>query len=193
MELKGIQHIQRKQADVWAALNDPAILQRCIPGCESFEPAGENTYQILMSATVGPVKAKFKGKLVLADVVSPSSYSMTFEGSGGAAGFGKGAARVSLAPSPSGTDLSYSTQAQVGGKLAQVGSRLIDSVAGKMAEEFFSRFKAAVEPAKEQQADLDESTSDLLMVHRYGKKYLWGVLGLALLLIVFGLIWSTAK
>jgi len=149
MELNGSQHIRRNQAQVWAALNDPAVLQRCVPGCESFEAAGENQYQVLMAIVVGPVKARFKGKLLLSDVQAPHSYAMTFEGSGGAAGFGKGTARVSLAPSGDGTDLDYTAQAQVGGKLAQVGARLIDGVAGKMAGEFFARFKEAIEPAGE--------------------------------------------
>jgi carbon monoxide dehydrogenase subunit G len=146
MELTGTQEIRLGQDAVWKALNDPSILQQCIPGCESFEPAGEAQYQTVMAATVGPVKARFKGKLSLSDIRPPSGYALSFEGSGGAAGSGKGSARVSLAATPRGTQLSYSVTAQVGGKLAQVGSRLIDGVAGKMAEEFFTRFKLAVEP-----------------------------------------------
>ncbi len=183
MELKGNQHIRRKQADVWAALNDPSILQGCIPGCESFEPAGENTYQILMSVSVGPVKAKFKGKLVLADVVPPQSYALTFEGSGGAAGFGRGSAKVSLAPTATGTDLSYSTQAQVGGKLAQVGSRLIDGVARKMADEFFSRFKAAVELAEVGPAGPGEATAEAAAAKPGSMPYLWAGLAAAAVLV----------
>jgi carbon monoxide dehydrogenase subunit G len=146
MELTGTQEIRLGQEEVWMALNDPSILQQCIPGCESFEPAGDAQYQTVMAATVGPVKAKFKGKLSLSDIRPPSGYALSFEGSGGAAGFGKGSAQVSLAPVPGGTQLSYSVKAQVGGKLAQVGSRLIDGVASKMADEFFTRFKRAVEP-----------------------------------------------
>lgn len=148
MELTGSQRIRRAQADVWAALNDPAVLQRCIPGCESFEAEDEGgqSYRVVMAIVVGPVKAKFKGRLLLSDVQAPDSYAMTFEGSGGAAGFGKGTARVGLSPAGDDTELAYSAQAQVGGKLAQVGARLIDGVAARMAGEFFTRFRQAIEP-----------------------------------------------
>jgi len=100
----------------------------------------DSEYRVAMTAAVGPVKAKFNGKLLLADLNPPTSYTLSFEGSGGAAGFGKGGAQVALAPEGAGTKLSYKANAQVGGKLAQVGSRLIDGVAKKMANEFFHRF-----------------------------------------------------
>ena len=145
MELKGTQQIRRERAGVWTALNDPAVLQQCIPGCESLTADGDDSYQIIVAAAVGPVKARFKGKLLLTDIREQHGYSLAFEGSGGAAGFGKGGAIVALEPAGLGTLLTYEANAKVGGKLAQIGSRLIDGVAAKMAEEFFSRFKATVE------------------------------------------------
>src|SRR5258707_10620668 len=152
MEMSGEQHIPRPQQRVWEALNDPEILKACIPGCESIERVSENEYKVAMTAAVGPVKAKFAGKLLLSDINPPNSYSLAFEGSGGAAGFGKGSAQVSLKTEGAGTRLTYSAKASVGGKLAQVGSRLIDGVARKMADDFFTAFNEklagpAVKPA----------------------------------------------
>jgi uncharacterized protein len=140
MEMSGEQQIALPQARVWAGLNDPEVLKASIPGCESIERVSDTEYKVAITAAVGPVKAKFNGKLLLSDVNPPTSYRLAFEGSGGAAGFGKGGAQVSLAPDGAGTRLSYVANAQVGGKLAQVGSRLIDGVAKKMANDFFQRF-----------------------------------------------------
>ncbi|MFO1362102.1 MAG: carbon monoxide dehydrogenase subunit G [Burkholderiales bacterium] len=140
MEMTGEQLIALPQQRVWEGLNDPAVLKACIPGCETIEKVSDSEYRVALTAAVGPVKAKFNGKLLLADLDPPNSYTLTFEGSGGAAGFGKGGAQVALAPEGTGTKLSYKANAQVGGKLAQVGSRLIDGVAKKMADEFFQRF-----------------------------------------------------
>jgi hypothetical protein len=140
MEMTGEQLIPVPQQRVWEGLNDPEVLKACIPGCETIERVSDTEYRVAMTAAVGPVKAKFNGKLLLADLNPPNSYTLSFEGSGGAAGFGKGGAQVALAPEGAGTRLSYKATAQVGGKLAQVGSRLIDGVAKKMADEFFQRF-----------------------------------------------------
>ena len=145
MELAGTQEIRRDRAGVWASLNDPAVLQQCIPGCESLLPDGDDAYRVAVMAAVGPVKARFSGKLALSVVRPQEGYTLTFEGAGGAAGFAKGGAVVSLVPSAGGTILSYSVNAKVGGKLAQIGSRLIDGVAAKMSGEFFARFKEVVE------------------------------------------------
>ncbi|NYH97832.1 hypothetical protein FHX63_000608 [Cupriavidus plantarum] len=128
----------------WAALNDPELLRQCIPGCESIEPDGENAWQLAMTAAVGPVKARFKGRMALQDIQAPESYTIAFDGQGGAAGFGKGVARVSLAPDGDATLLTYAVQAQVGGKIAQIGSRLVDAAARKMADTFFARFTEVV-------------------------------------------------
>jgi carbon monoxide dehydrogenase subunit G len=140
MEMTGEQRIGLPQSQVWAGLNDPEVLKACIPGCDTIERVSDTEYRIGMTAAVGPVKAKFNGKLLLADLNPPHSYTLSFEGSGGAAGFGKGGAEVALAPEGDATKLTYKAKAQVGGKLAQVGSRLIDGVARKMADEFFTRF-----------------------------------------------------
>jgi carbon monoxide dehydrogenase subunit G len=145
MELVGEQMLELPRAQVWQALNDPAVLKRCVPGCDLFEREDENRFRVGMTAVVGPVKARFNGKLMLSDIEAPTSYSLSFEGAGGAAGFGKGNARVTLVDAEGGaTRLSYAVNAQVGGKLAQVGSRLIDGVARRMADEFFSRFARAL-------------------------------------------------
>ena len=113
-----------------------------MPGCESLERVSETEFHALLLAAIGPVKAKFTGKLTLSDLDPPRSYRMSFEGSGGATGFAKGSAEVTLAPAEAGTRLCYAASVQVGGKLAQVGSRLIDGVAAKIAGDFFARFRA---------------------------------------------------
>ncbi|MBK5102827.1 MAG: carbon monoxide dehydrogenase subunit G [Burkholderiales bacterium] len=141
MEMTGEQVIPAAQAEVWRALNDPEVLKSCITGCESIERLSDTEYTVVTLAAIGPVKARFRGKLLLADLDPPNSYSLSFDGQGGAAGFGKGTARVSLAADTAGTRLSYAVKAQVGGKLAQIGSRLIDGVAKKMADDFFAAFK----------------------------------------------------
>src|SRR4051812_22396424 len=141
MEMTGEQLILASQQQTWEALNDPKMLKECVPGCESIDPIGENQYQVLMVARVGPVSAKFKGKLTLSDIKPPDSYSIAFEGQGGPAGFAKGGASVSLsAEGHDSTKLSYDVKANVGGKLAQIGSRLVDAAARKVADEFFRNF-----------------------------------------------------
>ena len=144
MEMSSEQLIPASQQQTWDALNDPAMLKQCVPGCEAIEPIGEHQYQVLMVARVGPVSAKFKGKLTLSDVQPPSSYSIAFEGQGGAAGFAKGGARVRLSAQGESTRLEYDVKANVGGKLAQIGSRLVDAAAKKVADEFFKNFNQKV-------------------------------------------------
>jgi hypothetical protein len=121
-------------------LNDPEVLKSCIAGCESVERVSDTEFRVAMTARVGPVSAKFSGRILLADLVPPTSYRLTFEGQGGAAGFARGDAKVALAPDADGTRIDYSASAQVGGKLAQIGSRLVDAAAGKVADDFFARF-----------------------------------------------------
>ena len=130
---------------VWDALNDPATLKRCIAGCESIEATGDNAYKVAMTVAIGPVKAKFKGDLMLEDIDAPNGYTIRFSGQGGVAGFGKGSARVTLSAADEGTRLDYTVDAQVGGKIAQVGSRLIDGASKKMADDFFRAFRREVE------------------------------------------------
>jgi carbon monoxide dehydrogenase subunit G len=144
MEMSGEQLVPAPQKAVWDALNDPQMLKACVPGCESIEKSGDNEYQVLMVARVGPVSAKFKGKLTLSDIKPPDSYSISFEGQGGPAGFAKGGAQVRLAPEGTGTKLSYDVKASVGGKLAQIGSRLVDAAAKKVADDFFRNFNEKV-------------------------------------------------
>jgi uncharacterized protein len=144
MEMSGEQLIPAPQKTVWDALNDPEMLKASVPGCESIERSGDNQYQVLMVARVGPVSAKFKGKLALSDVKPPDSYSISFEGQGGPAGFAKGGAHVRLSPEGEKTKLSYDVKASVGGKLAQIGSRLVDAAAKKVADDFFRNFNQKV-------------------------------------------------
>lgn len=142
MEMQGSRQLAVPQQQAWEALNDPEVLKICIPGCDKVEQTGEGQYALAMGVKIGPVSARFNGKIQLADVLPPNSYTLAFEGQGGAAGFGKGTAKVMLAPPTEGAGcvLSYTAQAQVGGKIAQVGQRLVDGVAKSMAEDFFRRF-----------------------------------------------------
>jgi uncharacterized protein len=140
MELTSSRMVPASVATTWAALNDAETLKACIPGCESIERVSDTEFRVAMTARVGPVAAKFSGRIVLSDIVAPTSYRMAFEGQGGAAGFARGEAKVALAPEGADTRLEYSASAQVGGKLAQIGSRLVDGAAAKVADDFFSRF-----------------------------------------------------
>ena len=141
MEMTGEQLVRASQQDTWNALNDPEVLKACIPGCESINRVNDNEYNVAMTARVGPVSAKFRGRLSLSDIKPPNSYSIAFEGQGGPAGFAKGAAQVKLVPKGDHqTALVYDVKANVGGKLAQIGSRLIDAAAKKVADDFFQNF-----------------------------------------------------
>jgi carbon monoxide dehydrogenase subunit G len=145
MDMSGSYRITAPREKVWAALNDPEILKQCIPGCEEIEKHSDTELTAKVVAKVGPVKAKFTGKVTLSDIDPPNGYTITGEGSGGAAGFGKGGAAVKLGPDgEDATLLEYTAHAQVGGKLAQIGSRLIDGTARKMADDFFAKFTQVV-------------------------------------------------
>lgn len=142
MDMQGSRALAITQQQAWDALNNPAVLKTCIPGCDKVESTGPNQYAVGVAVKIGPVAAKFSGKITLSDINPPNSYTITFDGQGGAAGFGKGNSQVSLAPSQEGSGcvLSYTVHASVGGKIAQLGQRLIDGVAKSMAEDFFKRF-----------------------------------------------------
>ena len=142
MELTGSQILPVSQSVAWDALNDPIILKASIAGCEELTQTSDSEFVAAVTAAIGPVKAKFKAKLTLLDVNAPNSYRIRFDGQGGVAGFGKGEAKVDLVTESGQTRLDYAAQATVGGKLAQIGSRLVDAAAKKMAEDFFSKFKA---------------------------------------------------
>ncbi len=147
MQMNDSQRIPAPQEKVWAALNDPKILQACIPGCESLEMSSPTEMTAKVTLKVGPVKATFGGKVTLSEIDAPNGYRITGEGSGGVAGFAKGGALVRLtSDGPDATILHYEADAQIGGKLAQLGSRLIDSTAKKLAGDFFTSFAAQVAP-----------------------------------------------
>lgn len=149
MQMQGERTIGASRAEVWQALNDPEVLKACIPGCDELEKTSGTGFTASVVQKVGPVKARFKGTVELSDIVRETSYTISGEGKGGAAGFAKGAAKVQLEDIPGGTRLIYEAEGKVGGKLAQLGGRLIDSFARKLADEFFTRFKNAIEPPEE--------------------------------------------
>lgn len=144
MEIKGEYRITASREKVFAALNDPAVLQACIPGCESLEKTSDTEMKAKVRLRIGPVSASFSGKVTLSDLDPPNGYKISGEGQGGAAGFAKGGAVVTLREDGAETLLSYNVDAQVGGKIAQVGARLIDGTAKKLADEFFSKFTTMV-------------------------------------------------
>lgn len=145
MELTGSQTIAADRATVWAKLNDADTLKACVPGCEELTGTPEDGFAATVKQKVGPVKATFKGEVTLSDIVEGESYTIYGEGKGGVAGFAKGGAKVRLEDVPEGTLLNYEVEAKVGGKIAALGSRLINSFARKMADQFFVRFKETVE------------------------------------------------
>jgi hypothetical protein len=146
MDMTGEHQIKAPRQLVWEALNDPEVLKQSITGCDELTKTSETEFQAQVTAKVGPVKAKFSGKVTLSDLDPPNGYTITGEGAGGAAGFAKGGAKVGLEDAPGGgTTLKYQVHAQIGGKLAQIGSRLVDGAARKMADEFFTSFTAVVE------------------------------------------------
>ncbi|MBV9861633.1 MAG: carbon monoxide dehydrogenase subunit G [Alphaproteobacteria bacterium] len=147
MDMNGEFRIPAPRQRVWEGLNDAEVLKNSIPGCQTIEKASDTEFTAKVVAKVGPVRATFSGKVTLTDLDPPAGYTITGEGTGGVAGFAKGSAKVALEEEqPGETVLRYGVQAQVGGKLAQIGSRLIDATARKMAQEFFSRFAAAMAP-----------------------------------------------
>jgi uncharacterized protein len=181
MELQGERLIPASLEATWAALNDPATLKACINGCESLERTGDEAFAALLAVKVGPVSARFKGNLKLSNVQPLNSYTLAFDGQGGVAGFGKGSADVSLAAEGEHTRLKYHARAQVGGKLAQVGSRLVDAAAAKVAEDFFKAFEAQLAPP----SAVDSGQVPMPADTPKGNRALWW--GVALLVIV--LLW----
>jgi len=140
MDMQGSRTLAVTQQQAWDALNDPEVLKLCIPGCDKVEVTGPNQYTVGVAVKVGPVSSRFTGKIALSDLNPPQSYTLAFDGQGGVAGFGRGTAQVQLTPAGTGCELGYTVNAQVGGKIAQVGQRLIDGVARSMADDFFKRF-----------------------------------------------------
>lgn len=147
MELAGEKQLAAPRAEVWTALNDPEVLRACIPGCETLERVSDTEFVATVTTKIGPIKARFSGKVQLANINAPESCTISGEGQGGVAGFAKGGADVTLEDTgPDETVLRYTARAAVGGKIAQLGARLVDSTARKLADEFFTRFAAAVGP-----------------------------------------------
>lgn len=144
MEMTGERRIAASQSEVWQALNDPDILRRCIPGCDSLERGAENDFTATVTIKLGPIRARFSGKVTLSDIDAPNGYRIGGEGQGGVAGFAKGGATVFLTAEGAETVLRYAAQAQVGGKIAQLGARLIDSTARKLTDQFFATFEKIV-------------------------------------------------
>ncbi|GGH34543.1 hypothetical protein SAMN05444007_10739 [Cribrihabitans marinus] len=153
MQLKDSRIISAPRDEVWAALLDPEVLKASVPGCQEMTGNADDGFEATVVQKVGPVKATFKGRVVLSDMTAPEQLTLTGEGKGGAAGFAKGSARVDLEEDPEGTRLVYDVEAKVGGKLAQLGSRIIDGFAKKMADQFFERLQAKVEGPAEAETD----------------------------------------
>jgi carbon monoxide dehydrogenase subunit G len=159
MDMTGEQAIAAPRDAVWAALNDPEVLQACIPGCEELNKRSDTELEAKVRIKVGPVNARFAGQVTLTDLDPPNSYKISGGGKGGAAGFAKGGATVSLEETGDGTLLHYTVHATVGGKLAQIGSRLVDATARKMAEQFFDRFAEHLQTAPEVAAEVAEAAA----------------------------------
>src|SRR6202051_2568977 len=145
MTMNGEVQLAAPREAVWSKLNDPEVLKVCIPGCEELEKTEDNGFRAVAKMKVGPVSARFKGRVTLSDLDPPNGYKISGEGEGGVAGFGKGGATVALAEKDGGTLLTYDVEAQIGGKLAQLGQRLINGSAKKLADEFFANFAKAVQ------------------------------------------------
>ena len=160
MDMTGEYRIPAPREKVWAALNDPEVLKTCIPGCETLTKDSDTELSATVSTKVGPVSAKFTGKVTLSDVNPPEGYKITGEGQGGVAGFAKGGAEVKLEEDGNETVLTYNATAQVGGKLAQIGSRLIDSTAKKMAGQFFGKFADEVGSAPDIPDDVQQTSTE---------------------------------
>ena len=145
LKMNGEVALAAHQTVVWQKLNDPDVLKACIPGCESLEKLSETTFQAVAKLKIGPVSATFKGRVELSDIDAPNGYTISGEGQGGIAGFAKGGAKVRLQPNGDTTTMIYEVEAQVGGKIAQLGARLVDGVAKRMADQFFERFAQQVQ------------------------------------------------
>jgi carbon monoxide dehydrogenase subunit G len=145
MTMSGEVQLPATREAVWEKLNDPVVLKGCVPGCEQLDKTSDTEFQAIASIKIGPVKARWKGKVRLSDLDPPNGYKISGEGEGGVAGFAKGGATVALADKDGGTLLTYNVEAQIGGKLAQLGQRLINSAAKKTADDFFANFAKAVQ------------------------------------------------
>jgi carbon monoxide dehydrogenase subunit G len=189
MDMQGQRVLHVTQAQAWDALNDPAILKSCIPGCDKFELTEANVYNVGVAIKIGPVSAKFTGKVTLTDIEAPNSYALNFEAQGGVAGFGKGESKVSLHPHAEGCELQYTVHSTVGGKLAQLGQRLIDGAAKSLAEDFFKRFDEALQ-AKYPQVEGATASPEPAATPASGSVPTWVWLALA---VAAGAVWTLIR
>jgi carbon monoxide dehydrogenase subunit G len=187
MEMNNSRIIPAPVARVWDALNDPIILKDSLPGCESLERVDDSTYKAVISAKIGPVSARFSGTMRIAESTPPTGYTLSFEGKGGPAGFASGEARVTLAPAANNaTTLHYAVNAKVGGKIAQIGSRLIDGAAAKLADDFFVRFSERLSPPASAPT---EQPSDVIAVEKGGLPWMrYAVVGIILVAAVYAVL-----
>jgi carbon monoxide dehydrogenase subunit G len=194
MEMTGRYQVPASRAKVWAALNDPVVLKACIPGCEELEKISDTEMRAIVKAKVGPVTATFTGAVTLTNLDPPNGYTITGEGKAGPAGFAKGGADVALTDDDGATLLTYAVKAQVGGKLAQVGARLIDATAKQMADQFFAALAkevgtgdgfAAVEHEVEEVIKIAEERAEGAAARNVlGGPQMWGLIALAVLIVV---------
>ncbi len=189
MDITGEVRIPASRDAVWRALNDPEVLRRCIPGCEQIDKLSDTEFVAKVTARVGPVKVGFSGKVTLSDLDPPNGYRISGEGQGGAAGFAKGGAEVRLAPDNGGTVLSYRASAEVGGKLAQIGSRLIEGTARKLAADFFEAFAATVGPP----AAAVPAAAPLAEAARPGLRPVVWIVGLIVIVVLLLLLFAVAR
>ncbi len=192
MQMSGEYRIEASRDAVWAALNDPEILKQAIPGCEEIDMVSDTEFTATVKAKVGPVSAKFIGNVILSDLDPPNGYTISGTGKGGPAGFARGGAKVRLEADGAATILHYEVEAQVGGKLAQIGSRLIDVTAKKMAGDFFAKFAEVVggpAPVEAAGAEAEVAPAEAPPAPTAGVRPLYWVLGLiavvAILLVIF--------
>ncbi len=191
MDMTGERRIPAPREQVWAALNDPEVLKAAIPGCESLEKTSETEMKASASIKIGPISARFTGKVALSDIDPPNGYTIGGEGQGGVAGFAKGGAKVRLEPDGEATLLRYEVNAQVGGKIAQLGARLIDATAKSMADQFFNRFTAHLTPPEAAPAEARAEAATVSAAPREAMglpmvAWIGGVIFLAILLLLFG-------
>ncbi len=177
MEVKGEYQIASTREQVWAALIDPDMLKACIPGCESIDKISDTEFAAKVTASIGPVRAKFNTNLKLENVNAPESYTLVGSSKGGAAGFGRGSADITLSENDDGTLLTYVAEFKVGGKLAQVGSRLVLGVTKKTADDFFGSFSKLLDPNAQRLDEDDEAAND-------GMRKTWLAIGAAVMALI---------
>jgi carbon monoxide dehydrogenase subunit G len=187
MDMQASRQLGVTQQQAWDALNDPQVLKACIPGCDKIDATEPEHYVVGVAVKIGPVSARFNGKIKLSDVQPPNSYTIGFDGQGGAAGFGKGTAKVALVANEGGCEMSYTVHAQVGGKIAQLGQRLVDGAAKGMAEDFFKRFDAEMQRVHPPAALAAPAvpTDSALSATSAAPLWLWVVVGAVALAVIW--------